>query len=85
MQPTINDGELVLVNLADRHEIKNDSIYIIRAPDGGIMVKRLVVVPGGLLCLSDNKAFKAFEIKLSPGEAISEHVLGRACWVGKEL
>lgn len=85
MQPTINDGELMLVNLRDRHEIINDHIYIMRSQDGGITVKRLVTVLEGILCLSDNKAFKAFLIKLRPGEPLDAHVLGRVYWVGREL
>jgi phage repressor protein C with HTH and peptisase S24 domain len=85
MQPTINDGELVLVNLRDRYEIKNDAIYVVHAPDGGIFIKRLISIPGGFICLSDNKTFKAFEIKLKPSESIDNYVLGRACWLGREL
>ncbi len=85
MQPTINDGELMLVDLNARNEIKNDAIYVIRGPDGGMLVKRLVPVPGGLVCLSDNKSFEAFEIKLKPGQSLSEHVLGKVCWIGREL
>lgn len=85
MQPTINDGEIMLVNLRDRHEIANDSIYIVRTQDGGITVKRLVSIEGGVLCLSDNKAYEAFEINLKPGEPLEARVLGRVCWVGREL
>lgn len=86
MQPTINNGELVLVNLADRYEITNDAIYIIRSPDGGLLVKRLVgLVGGAILCLSDNKVFEPFEIGLKPGESVGNHVLGRVCWIGREL
>jgi len=85
MQPTINDGELVLVNLRDRSGIKNDAIYVIRAPDGGILIKRLITIPGGFICLSDNKAFRAFEVRLKASESVEDHVLGRACWLGREL
>jgi phage repressor protein C with HTH and peptisase S24 domain len=85
MQPTINDGELILVNLRDRYEIRNDAIYVIRSPDGGIMVKRLVATPDGIICLSDNKSFATFEIKLKPGESVASYVLGRVSWVGREL
>jgi len=85
MQPTINDGELVLVNLRDRYEIKNDAIYVMRAPDGGILIKRLITIPDGFICLSDNKTFKPFEVKLKPSESIDNYVLGRVCWLGREL
>ncbi|MDA8168105.1 MAG: S24 family peptidase [Nitrospiraceae bacterium] len=85
MQPTINDGELVLVNLRDRYEVKNDAVYIVRGADGGILVKRLVQIKSGLLCLSDNKVFGAFEISIKPGQSVADHVLGRVCWIGREL
>jgi hypothetical protein len=85
MQPAINDGEMILVNLRDRHEIKNDKVYIVRTQDGGITVKRLVLLHDGILCLSDNKAFDAFKIRLKPDEPIGNHVLGKVCWVGREL
>lgn len=85
MQPTVSDGELILVNLRDRYEIKNDAIYIVRAPDGGILVKRLIQVAGGILCLSDNKSFATFQINLKPGDSVANYVLGRVCWIGREL
>lgn len=85
MQPTINDGELVLVNLGDNARIKNDAIYVVRAPDSGILLKRVVATEDGLLCLSDNKVFDAFEIKRKPAETLGRYILGRVCWVGREL
>ncbi|MDA8156007.1 MAG: helix-turn-helix domain-containing protein [Actinomycetota bacterium] len=85
MQPTINNGDLALVNLGHNTTIKNDAIYVVRAPDGGILIKRLVATAEGLLYISDNKAFDTFEIKKKPAEPLGHYVLGRVFWVGRQL
>jgi phage repressor protein C with HTH and peptisase S24 domain len=92
MSPTINRGELILVDTfeAERTEIKVGSIYIVVQPDGKAVLKRLAVSERAgrisLICMSDNiAAYKAFEFELDPQKSILEYVLGRVRWAGKEF
>lgn len=89
MVPTINPGELVLVDAwePERLQIKDGSIYLVRMPDGMITVKRLILNRQdgevSLVCLSDNPSFKPFKFQVEM--PLQWYVLGRIRWVGREI
>ncbi len=91
MIPTIYPGEVVLVDTweAERLEPKSGKIYLIRQPDGGLSIKRLVLKEKGgkmiLVCLSDNPNYEPFELEIDPERGIKYYVLGRIRWVGREV
>ena len=91
MMPTINPGELILVDSweAERLEVRSGRIYLVRMPDGYLAVKRLMLNIrkewARLVCLSDNPSYKPFEFDLDPEYGITWHVLGRVRWVGREV
>ncbi len=92
MIPTINPGEVILVDTyeSERITIKNGSIYLVVLPDGSISLKRLAVSQREnriwLICMSDNTAvFKPFEFELQPAQRLRNYVLGRVRWAGKEF
>jgi len=92
MSPTINRGELVLVDTfeAERVQIRVGSVYVVVQPDGTTVLKRLAVSRDAgrvfLVCMSDNIAvYKPFEFEISPSKSILEHVIGRVRWAGKEF
>lgn len=91
MVPTINPGEVVLVDTreSERLEIKNGKIYVVRRDDGSISLKRVVLsrTEKGLqlVCLSDNTLYNPFTIKVELDHPIHYYVLGRVRWSGKEF
>lgn len=68
MEPTIKAGEFLICSRSEHHIKPADGIYVIRL-DGNVLVKRIQLLPGGLLHVSsDNPAYKPFDLKLGdPG------------------
>lgn len=91
MSPTINSGELVLVDqgMGERLSVNNGKIYLIRLVDGESLALKRVVASGKdapkLVCLSDNPAYAPFEIEIEPGKELSYYLIGRIRWAGKEF
>jgi transcriptional regulator with XRE-family HTH domain len=92
MSPTINQGEMALVDMgeAGRMEVLTGRIYLVILPDGTVAIKRLVLGrnENGLMlaCLSDNTAdYRPFEFALDPERSLKSYVLGRVRWAGKEF
>jgi phage repressor protein C with HTH and peptisase S24 domain len=91
MTPTINPGELAMVDFGEpeRINIKPGRIYLITQPDGGTSIKKVVLGHSEeglkLICISDNPAYQPFEIKLAPDRRLKRYILGRVRWVGKEF
>lgn len=92
MSPTINQGEMALVDTfeGERIQVQPGRIYLIILPDGAVALKRLVLSGNQdglrLACLSDNtSAYRPFEFVLDPGKSLKSYVLGRVRWAGKEF
>ena len=77
MSPTLNEGDLALVDVRD-NRFKFDGLYMLR--DGGdLSIKRVQRQPDGALVLrSDNAAYQP--VTVAP-ESIT--VLGRIIWIGR--
>lgn len=83
MEPTVPDGRLVLVDLADR-DISRPRVYVIRTPDG-LRLKRIQrLLDGSLRLLSDNSELYPPET-IAGADVESIKVLGRAFWTEKLL
>ncbi|RJG10950.1 helix-turn-helix transcriptional regulator [Pseudomonas cavernicola] len=83
MEPTIAEGEVLLVDEADT-EPKSGKVYALLRPNGEVSIKRLVQsFAGGWVISSDNLDKRAY-----PDEPISEDaiqqigVIGRIVWRG---
>jgi phage repressor protein C with HTH and peptisase S24 domain len=92
MSPTINQGEMALVDTfeSERLKVLTGRIYLVILPDGAVVLKRLVLIGDStglkLACLSDNTAhYRPFEFPLAPDKSLKSCVLGRVRWVGKEF
>lgn len=85
MHPTIDDGDIVLVDESDQgKELVDGRIYVIRKGDD-IYVKRHRRGVGELLFLGDNRATDYHDVKVAPGDEDGFAVIGRVLWAGKEL
>ncbi len=79
MEPTLSDGDEILVD-GDRREVKGrGGIFVIRL-DGALMVKRLRPGVGGVEVVSDNPAYPPR--LCARGEA---EVIGRVVWFSRAL
>jgi hypothetical protein len=81
MQPTLNDGDDIMVDNGAAARPLKDGVHVLRMDDV-LMVKRLVKERGGKLSvLSDNSAYPSW-----PGvDAGAVSVIGRVVWVGRKL
>lgn len=75
MEPTLHDGDNVMVDISSRH-VRNDGVYIINMQDG-TFAKRVQVRPNSVCLISDNPKYPPFEV----GEQDSFEIVGR-CVVG---
>ncbi len=76
MSPTIDEGDLVLVDLREAR-FRHDGVYVLRT-GSDLAVKRLQRQPDGeLLIRSDNPAYESSTVK--PDDVA---LLGRVVWIG---
>jgi phage repressor protein C with HTH and peptisase S24 domain len=81
MQPTLNDGDDIMVDKAAAQRAVKDGIYVLRMDDV-LMVKRLTKAKKGTLSvLSDNPAYP----QLHDVDAGGVTVIGRVVWVSRKL
>lgn len=82
MEPTLRQGDTVLVDFGQRRPQRKDGIYVIRT-DGGLQVKRLQVelASGHLSILSDNKVYES-QHGVRPEDLA---VVGRVIWLGRQV
>lgn len=81
MQPTLNDGDDIMVDKAAALRAIKEGVYVLRMDDT-LMVKRLVKGKGGTLSvLSDNDAYPSWP----DVDAKTVSVIGRVVWVGRKL
>lgn len=82
MAPTLNDNDLIMVNLKER-DVRSGYVYLLRMGDE-LMVKRLENRPGGILLIrSDNSAYEDIPVnKADIGGEIE--IFGRMVWSCRE-
>ena len=82
MEPTLSDGDEVLVDASDHASRLRDGIYVLRADDA-LVVKRVAIRPGGkqITIASDNPAYPTW----NDMDRSEVHVVGRVIWFGRAL
>ena len=82
MYPTINDGDVLLVDLRQKDPIDN-RIFVIRM-NQQLYAKRLQCRPGSKLVVhSDNPRSPAFDVESAEYNGLD--IIGRVVWAGKDL
>ncbi|MBF0462674.1 MAG: helix-turn-helix transcriptional regulator [Magnetococcales bacterium] len=82
MYPTINDGDVLLVDLRQKEPIDN-RIFVIRM-NQQLYAKRLQCRPGSKLVVhSDNPHSPAFDVDSAENDGLD--IIGRVVWAGKDL
>ena len=82
MQPTLAEGDDILVDTGDAADRLRDGIYVLRVEDA-LLVKRLARNPatGRISIRSDNPAYPAWD----DCAATEIHVIGRVVWAGRRM
>lgn len=82
MEPTLNDGDEVMVDLADGQTRLRDGIYVLRMDDA-LNVKRVAIEPKGrqISVVSDNPAYPSW----NGLERRTINIVGRVLWFGRKL
>ena len=82
MEPTLNDGDEVMVDLGDGQSRLRDGIYVLRMDDA-LSVKRIAVEPQGrrISVVSDNAAYPSWHGL----ERRAINIVGRVLWFGRKL
>ncbi|MBD1555194.1 XRE family transcriptional regulator [Pseudomonas typographi] len=83
MEPTITDGEVILIDHGDRNP-KNGKVYVLRRPEGDLSIKRLVQeFSGDWVIRSDNQdKIKYPDEQISPDAILQIEIVGRVVWRG---
>lgn len=80
MMPTLLDGDLCIIDTAQKTIVKQDRLWCLSYGDLG-MIKRVRILPdGGALVISDNPAvenFTAYDSEM--------HTIGRVIWIGRRV
>ena len=81
MDPTIADGDAVLINCAKKNVI-DGHMYALRTKNA-VMVKRLQPIGAARIkVMSDNKLYDSYEIDLETGDI---EIIGQVIWIGREV
>lgn len=81
MVPTLQDGDIVLVDMKNQGRFKSDAIYLINGGDE-LRIKRIQKKTDGTLIIkSDNKLYDPEVI----GNLELVRIVGRVVWAGKRL
>ena len=82
MEPTLNDGDEVMVDLGDGQSRLRDGIYVLRMDDA-LSVKRIAIEPQGRRnsVVSDNAAYPSWHGL----ERRAINIVGRVLWFGRKL
>ncbi|PTW61383.1 peptidase S24-like protein [Breoghania corrubedonensis] len=82
MEPTIRDGDVLLVDTSI-NAVRDNAIYVV-VLGGLVLVKRLQIKrDGSLRLISDNDRFEAEDVPAN--EASDIHVAGRVMWYGRSI
>lgn len=81
MSPTINDGDLILLDTREAQQ--TEGIYAINLA-GGLLVKRLRLrLSGAVEVISDNERYGTETIS---GDQLAQlHIVGRVVWQGRRI
>ena len=82
MEPTLHDGDEVLVDLGDGQSRLRDGIYVLRMDDA-LSVKRIAIEPQGrkISVTSDNPAYPSW----NGLDRRKVNIVGRVLWFGRQL
>ena len=82
MEPTLLDGETILINCARAMPPPFQTLVVARINDEELLVKRLYKWDDGSVLLSDNNIYQP--IRLTPRDELIGEVVWRGMWIEKK-
>lgn len=83
MKPTLNKGDLILVDRAV-NLVTNDGLYCFYNSEKQVLIKRLQRSPeGGVVVKSDNPDYESFTLSGASWEEVG--IIGRIAWIGRRV
>ena len=84
MEPTIRSGDMLIIDTSINMAV-DSAIYVV-VYGGLLLVKRLfMLIDGGVVLSSDNKAVYGRDEEIKAGEVDQLHVAGRVMWFGRAM
>lgn len=82
MEPTLSDGDEVMIDRSDNGQRLHDGIYVLRSDDT-LVIKRVALGPQGrqISIVSDNQAYPSWH----DVERRSINIIGRVLWFGRKV
>lgn len=81
MQPTLHDGDDILIDASDAAPRLRDGVYVLRL-EGAVVVKRVVIRPGRRLAIrSDNRDYPSW----ADIDAAEVAIIGRVAWSARRV
>ena len=71
MSPTLTNGDAAIVDTRDK-TFKRDGIYCFEL-DGDLYIKRIQLIPGGVIVISDNDKYRDYELRGQEFETVLVH------------
>ncbi|MEX2155068.1 MAG: S24 family peptidase [Gemmatimonadaceae bacterium] len=85
MSPTIESGDILLVDVGEPGGIKGDGVYVLTVGDS-VVVKRVAVKPTGRIAVSsDNVLYRHTAEEVERADARALHIVGKVIWVGGRI
>lgn len=86
MEPTVSDADVVLIDQSQTAP-RDGRIFVIRKPDGELIIKRLIQsITGGWLIRSDNDDKRTYpDQPITENDIDSLQIVGRVVWHGGAL
>ncbi|ABK45268.1 putative phage repressor [Magnetococcus marinus MC-1] len=81
MYPTFDDGDVLLLDMGQR-EVVDGKVFVLRSEEY-LYVKRLQILPGRILIVSDNPKYQSVQVTREERELWK--IVGRVVWVGREI
>jgi transcriptional regulator with XRE-family HTH domain len=85
MEPAIQSGSMVAIDLEDRVDIKNYKIYAVEIPDEGVTIKRVYKVDHELILLADNRNCPGFPRCVHLDRLDYNPICGKVVWTWNRL
>lgn len=83
MEPTLREGDVILLNRAAISSPPREGIYALRIGNN-LLVKRLQALPSGVIqATSDNRAYGPLDLSSEYSE--NWEIIGRVVWVGRRI
>lgn len=85
MEPTIQNGNVIAIDVEDKYEIQNNKIYAVELPDEGVTIKRVYIDDQHLMLFADNKDYRGYPKCINKNQIGYHPIGGKVVWTWSKL